>query len=46
LLGAIVELLGYNSSAVKLYKTLNPLSKYKLGIEEKILPNKNKWKIE
>lgn len=46
LVGAMFELLGDNSAANKLYKTLNPLSKYNLGIEEKKLPNKNKWKIE
>lgn len=46
LVGAMFELLGDNSAANKLYKTLNPLSKYNFGIEEKKLPNKNKWKIE
>ncbi len=46
LVGAMFELMGNNLGADKLYKTLNPLSKYKIGIDEKKLPNKNKWKIE
>ena len=46
LVGALFELLGNDLAATKLYKTLNPLSSYKLGIREEILPNKNKWKIE
>ncbi len=46
LVGAMFELLENDLAATKLYKTLNPLSKYKLGIMEKTLPNKDKWKIE
>ncbi|MGQ0829198.1 MAG: DUF6088 family protein [Bacteroidota bacterium] len=46
LLGAMFELMRNKSAADKLYKTLNPLSKYKIGIEGELLSNKNKWKIE
>lgn len=46
LIGAIFELSGNNVATGKLFESLNQLSKYKLGIKESILPNKNKWKIE
>lgn len=47
LTGAILELYDRdNTASKKLYKSLNPLSKYNLGINENTLPNKNKWKIE
>ena len=45
LLGAVLE--GGNDKKIseKLYKSLNPLSKYTLEIKESALPNKDKWKI-
>ncbi len=46
LTGAIFELLGNNLASNKLYKTLNPLSNYKLSVATKALPNKNKWNIK
>ena len=44
--GAILECLGQTSISSKLYNSLNDLSKYTIGIEEKTLPNKSKWKIK
>ena len=46
LTGAMLELLDSKQASEKLYKSLNFLSKYKLGIKESVLPNKDKWKIE
>lgn len=46
LIGALFELCTNNIPTEKLYRSLNQLSKYKLGIGESTLPNKNKWKIE
>lgn len=46
LLGALMELSAKDGLALKLYKSLNPLSSYNLNISSKILPNKEKWKIE
>lgn len=46
LTGAVLELLNNKKASEKLYKSLNFLSKYMLGVNEKILPNRNKWKIE
>ena len=44
-LGALLELVGYEKDAKKLEETLNSLSSYKVGVSEKRLPNKKKWKI-
>lgn len=46
LTGALLELLKFDTLSKKLFNSLNFLSKYKFSINEKILPNKNKWKIE
>lgn len=46
LTGATLELLNNKSASEELFKSLNPLSKFKLGIKEKVLPNRSKWKIE
>jgi hypothetical protein len=46
LIGALFELMKNESAAIKLYKSLNFLSKYKIGLSEEILPNKIKWRIE
>lgn len=45
LTGAIFELNRNKKAANTLFKTLNPLSKYKFGVSIKTLPNKDKWKI-
>lgn len=45
LTGAVLELLNNKQASEKLYKSLNYLSKYILGINEKALPNRDKWKI-
>jgi hypothetical protein len=45
LLGAILEELVPEMS-FELKKSLNPLSKYKIGISDIILENKKKWNIE
>lgn len=45
LLGAIIDNHFSGISVVSLYKSLNPLSKYHLGIEPDLLPNKRKWNI-
>ncbi len=46
LIGAIFELNCSGFSTEKLFKSLNPLSKYRLGISKELLPNKLKWRIE
>ena len=45
ILGALLELLGWDEEAQQLQDTLNPLSSYKVGISEDLLPNKKRWKI-
>ncbi|QCR25250.1 hypothetical protein C1N53_22275 (plasmid) [Pontibacter sp. SGAir0037] len=45
LLGALLEQLGYAKEADRLKQSLNPLTKYKLGISESILPNRKDWNI-
>ncbi|MFW5887894.1 MAG: DUF6088 family protein [Bacteriovoracia bacterium] len=44
LLGAIMEKIG-NTLFESLQRTLNPLTSYNVGIDEKILPNKDRWRI-
>lgn len=44
LLGAILELKN-NSAAESIKSSLNPVTTYKLGIDKKILPNKENWGI-
>jgi len=46
LLGAIIEYQFSEISVVSLYKSLNPLSKYRFGIDPELLPNKSKWNIQ
>lgn len=46
LLGAVIELNFLVIPVTDLLKSLNPLSKYKLKIDESVLPNKSKWYIE
>ncbi len=45
-IGAVFELISENISVVKFYKSLNPLSTFRLGISNKVLPNKSKWRIK
>ncbi|WP_207436108.1 type IV toxin-antitoxin system AbiEi family antitoxin domain-containing protein [Sabulibacter ruber] len=45
LLGALLEQLGYRQEVDKLRESLNPLTKYKLGIGTSILPNGKDWDI-
>ncbi|WP_299760942.1 DUF6088 family protein [uncultured Pontibacter sp.] len=45
LLGALLEQLGYAQEADRLRESLNPLTKYKLGIRDSILPNRKDWNI-
>ncbi|WP_205504625.1 type IV toxin-antitoxin system AbiEi family antitoxin domain-containing protein [Rufibacter psychrotolerans] len=45
LLGALIEQIGYIDKAYKLRQSLNPLSRYKINIPEKMLPNKKAWNI-
>lgn len=42
--GAILNSIGFNSEIIK--KTLNPYTKYSLGISENTLPDKANWNIE
>lgn len=45
LLGALLEQLGYTDEADRLKQSLNPLTKYKLGISARILPTSKDWNI-
>lgn len=46
LLGAVLESMGMKKYTVKLKDNLNPLSTYKLGINEDILPEVVNWNIK
>ena len=46
LVGAILKNRGLWEEAYKLKATLNPISVYKLGISEALLPNKSEWRID
>jgi hypothetical protein len=45
LLGAVIKYRFSEIRVVSLYKSLNPLTKYLVGIDRDILPNKLKWNI-
>ena len=45
LVGAVIENNIPGMSIVSLYRSLNPLSRYKFGIDQSVLPNKSKWNI-
>ena len=45
LLGAMIELTSNSKMAIKLYKSLNTKSSYKLNIGPELLPNRTKWRI-
>jgi len=46
LLGAILEALNPHEDTNALFKALNPLTTYKLGISTELLPNQSKWYIK
>lgn len=46
LLGAMVENIHGTSNVSALWNTLNPLTSYKIGINEDVLPEIRKWRIE
>jgi hypothetical protein len=46
LLGAILEIIKPQEDTSMLFKKLNPLTTYKLGISEEILPKQKKWNIQ
>jgi hypothetical protein len=46
LLGAILETINSQEDTSLLFKKLNPITVYKLGISEKILPTQKKWNIQ
>jgi predicted transcriptional regulator of viral defense system len=45
LLGAILKDIGNREDAYELKQTLNPLTKYKLGIDDSVFSNKTYWNI-
>ena len=46
LLGAILEMTNLQEDTSLLFKKLNPITVYKLGISNKILPSQKKWNIQ
>lgn len=46
ILGAMVENIYGTDKAVPLWNTLNPLTTYKIGIGEQVLPQIKRWRIE
>jgi hypothetical protein len=46
LTGAMLEKIGYPSMANRLLKSLKPTTWYDIDISEKIIPDKQKWKIK
>ena len=46
LLGAILETIKSQEDTSLLFKKLNPITVYKLGISDKILPTQKKWNIQ
>lgn len=46
LLGAIFELNGEKELSNIILKTLNPLTQYKIDIDDEVLPNKSNWRIK
>jgi len=45
LLGAILEIIKPQEDTSSLFKKINPITVYKLGISDKILPTQKKWNI-
>jgi hypothetical protein len=46
LLGAILETINPKEDTSTLFKKLNPITVYKLGISDNVLPTQKKWKIQ
>jgi Fe2+ or Zn2+ uptake regulation protein len=46
LLGAMLETLHPNEDTTSLFKLLNPMTSYKLGISNTVLPNQKKWNLK
>lgn len=46
LLGAILEMINPQEDTAMLFKKLNPITVYKLGISDKVLPTQKKWNIQ
>lgn len=46
LFGAMTENIYGTNKAVSLWNTPNPLTTYKIGINEQVLPEIRKWRIE
>ena len=46
LLGAILEQYRKDIRNSSIYKTLHPLTKYRLNLSKQVLPNQSKWNIE
>src|SRR5690606_13482342 len=46
LLGAIFEITKPKEDTTQLFKKLNPITVYKLGISNKVLPTQKKWNIQ
>ena len=46
LLGAILETINPQEDTTMLFKKLNPITAYKLGISDKILPTQKRWNIQ
>lgn len=45
LVGAVIEGNNPEISTMSIFKSLNPLSRYKIGIDQSVLRNKSKWNI-
>jgi hypothetical protein len=45
LTGAMIEAITGDNTSNSLYKTLNPSTRYNIGITEETLPNRRKWNI-
>lgn len=46
ILGAMIENIYGTNKVLPLWNTLNPLTSYKIGIDEQVLPEIKKWRIE
>lgn len=46
ILGAMIENIYGANKVLPLWNTLNPLTSYKIGIDEQVLPEIKKWRIE
>jgi uncharacterized protein DUF6088 len=45
LTGAIIDMLENDNRTQTIFESLNPATKYKIGVSEEVLPNKEKWNI-